>query len=275
VNKLGIDGNRIIDTVTGDPVLLRGVNRSGLEYSQTPLDPEEIRVIAETWGANIIRLPFNQDWALTSEPYLKMIDDAIAAAAAHGAYTLLDLQWLDTVTKQAPTPNAQSIELWQKLAGIYNNNPAVLYDIFSEPHDVTMTEWGPWAIQLTNAVRNQAPDALIFVSGIDWAYDLSGFPIEGLENLVYSTHIYKNKGDNWDKAFGDLSETHPVFAGEWGCMDATELDWGQQLLAYLNGRQIGWAAWSWSDIPHIIDPPAAPPYNPTPYGQLVGDALKP
>jgi hypothetical protein len=35
----------------------------------------------------------------------------------------------------APLPNADSIRLWSTLARSYKDEPAVLYDLFTEPHD--------------------------------------------------------------------------------------------------------------------------------------------
>ena len=290
MNPLTTLGNRIVDSTTGAPVLLRGVNRSGLEYSQTAIPAADFdRIVA--WGANVIRLPFNQDWALTSESYLQTMDSAVALAAARGAYAILDLQWLDATTVRgtdnqgrpnfvAPLPDASSIALWQKLAQRYRNNPAVLFDIFNEPHDplendplapyarVTVDEWAPWAIDLVNAIRGEHADALILVPGTNWAYDLSEYPIDGLDGVVYSTHVYSNKGNDWDRAFGNLSAIAPVFAGEWGG-SAEELDWGRDLAGYFAQRGIGWTAWSWTDEPKLM-------LNgtPTPFGELVRSRLR-
>jgi endoglucanase len=267
----------------------------------------------ESWRANIVRLPFNQDWALAREgydpkPYLAALDFVIDAAASRGAYTLLDLQWLDASTSRGtnadgstnfvpPLPDQKSIELWGQLAARYAGEEAVIFDIFNEPHDalpddplqlagirqngtvfplpsrkVSMAEWQPWALQLVMAIRAESPDALIFVSGVNWAYDLRGFPLPGVQGVVYSTHVYTNKGNNWDQAFGDLSATQPVFVGEWGG-GPDDLPWGRNLLDYLNQRGIGWTAWSWSDNPRLLQLPIAPNYVPTEFGQLVHAAL--
>ena len=60
--------NRIVRADTGATVLLRGLNRSGLEYSEpdeqgflsaAAITRSEIQTIVKEWGANIIRLPFN------------------------------------------------------------------------------------------------------------------------------------------------------------------------------------------------------------------------
>src|SRR5215469_15433436 len=114
-------GNRILRSDTMRPVLLRGVNRSGMEYSEPSdagflasagLTEDEIREIVLSWRANIIRLPFNQDWVLrgrrghSAEDYLASLDLVISWAAALGAYTILDLQWLDADTVYGHTRDA-------------------------------------------------------------------------------------------------------------------------------------------------------------------------
>lgn len=312
---LAASGNRIIDIKTGSPVLLRGVNRSGLEYSEPDedgfasaagLSRYEIRHIVQDWKCNIIRLPFNQDWALngragrSAESYLQDIDRVIDWASCYGAYTLLDLQWLDADDPYGsgrqfvpPLPNHDSARLWTRLAHRYRDHEFVLYDILNEPHDrlpddrhplphheggfypdkqwrVTMAEWQPWARVLVQAIRAEAPHALVFVSGINWGYDLRGFPLTDVANLVYSTHVYRNKGESradWAQAFGRLALTQPVFAGEWGGSDR-DLAWGKALSSYFDELGAGWTAWSWADSPHLVKR-----FETTPFGGIVRGLL--
>jgi endoglucanase len=302
------------------PVRLRGVNRSGLEYVTPTADDvlasagfsadefDEIR----GWGANLVRIPFNQSHALglaqsESSCYLRAIDQVIEFARTRGIYTLLDLQWLDSISPRgyladgrpnfvAPLPNADSLKVWSQMACRYRGDTSVLYDIFNEPHDpladdpadlpgirpdgslfplprrrVHFAEWIPWARHLTAAIRAQNPSALIFISGIDWGYDLSGFPIQGLENVVYSTHVYPGKKESWNSAFGRLSRKHPVFVAELGGTE-NDLSWGRRLVDYLDRHEIGWAAWSWCDHPRLVNSGAD--YLPTAFGQLVRDSLR-
>jgi len=311
--QLRTSGNRIINSATGIPILLRGLNRSGLEYSDpdeqgflsgASLSRNEIQFITQQWRCNIIRLPFNQDFVLrgragrTAEEYQQALDQVIFWASTFGAYTLLDLQWLDAERIYggnrnfvAPLPNTESLALWSTLARRYKDEPAVLYDLFNEPHDrlpddpyplnkpdgttypasqmkVTMNEWQPWARALTEIIRSENPEALIFIAGTNWAYDLRGMPMD-LENVVYSTHVYPNKGNDWDNVFGDLSASVPVFAGELGGTESpNELDYVRRLLDYLQQREIGWTAWSWIDQPNLITR-----YAPTAFGQLVRQTL--
>jgi endoglucanase len=310
---LGTSGNRIIRRARGEPILLRGVNRSGLEYAGAgkdgflagaSLSRSEIEFIVQEWRCNIIRLPFNQDFVLrgrqgrSGEEYQTAIDQVIYWASRCGAYTLLDLQWLDAGRVfggnrnfVAPLPNMESLELWTTLARRYRDEPAVLYDLFNEPHDrlgddpfplnkedgtnypssqkaVTMKEWQPWARKLAQAVRNENPDALVFVGGTNWAYDLRGMPMD-LENCVYSTHVYPNKGSNWAEAFGNLSKSKPVFVGEFGGSDSSgDLEFVRSLMRYLQELEIGWAAWSWSDAPFLVTRNV-----PTAFGEAVRQEL--
>lgn len=267
--------NKIIRREDGEPIRLRGVNRSGLEYANlgANITEQQIGHIVSEWGSNIIRLPFNQDWALngradfTAEQYLQSIDQVIAWTSSLGAYTLLDLQWINTEVKIAPLPDFNSPRLWRTLAERYRNEPSVLYDLYNEPHDTTAADWRYWATLLTDTIRAVHPEALIFISGLDWGYDLRNVQIEA-RDVVYSTHVYPWKtSPKWDRAFGDLADEVPVFAGEWGGRN-DHLDWGSWLVSYLNELDIGWTAWSWVDDPHLQFDGVA-----TPFGALVKNAL--
>jgi hypothetical protein len=84
-----------------------------------------------------------------------------------------------------------------------------------------------------------------------------------LPNVIYSTHVYPNKGREWDRCFGDFAREKPVFAGEFGGWDE-DLAWGRELLQYFDARQMSWTAWSWRDKPHLVG---------TKFGELVKEAL--
>ncbi len=273
---LATAGNRIVRADTGQPVLLRGVNRSGLEYG-VRATREEIRRIVGEWRANIIRIPFTQRWALDSEDYRRALDDIVRWTAESGAYALLDLQWLrpdddfgvnsnGSVQRIAPLPDADSARLWRSLAERYRLEPAVLFDIYNEPHDVTAADWRHCARLLVGAIREVHPASLIFVSGTNWGYDLRGVPFPG-ENLVWSTHVYPSKHPGWHAAFGCAAIEAPVFAGEWGT--DYDLEWGRSLAAYLRSLGMGWTAWSWNDWPHLQREG-----QPTPFGELVKGELQ-
>jgi aryl-phospho-beta-D-glucosidase BglC (GH1 family) len=198
------------------------------------------------------------------------LDRVIGWAAAAGAYTLLDLQWINTEVKIAPLPDFETPRLWRMLGERYRDNPAVLFDLYNEPHDVKPVDWRYWATLLTDTLREVHPEALVFVSGTDWGYDLRGVRIDR-EHVVYSPHVYPNKTKRLDrgKAFGHLAGEVPLFAGEWGGWDG-DLAWGLEQARYFNDLEMGWTAWSWCDEPHLMRNG-----EPTLFGRLVKGALLP
>jgi endoglucanase len=340
--ELAVRGRAIVRADTGAPIRLRGVNRSGLEYAEPApgdtgpeaflsavgFDADDLGRIA-AWGANIVRVPFTQDFVLrgrrgaTAGDYLRALDRVVEWAEAAGLYTLLDLQWLDadtahgvgqdgSINRVPPLPDGDSIGLWRLLAERYRDRPSVLFDLFNEPHtpmmdddtplvgirpdgglwrlpsrEVGMTEWQPWARRLIAEIRDVHPRALIFVSGVGWAFDLRGFPLRdragrAVDGVVYSTHVYPWVSAGawpggrperlWDRAFGTLARHVPVFAAEWGG-EAGDVDWGRRLLAYLEAHTVGWTAWSWCDWPFMVRDHRGRDYAPTAFGEVVQAGL--
>lgn len=285
---LTTSGDRIVKADTGADVVLRGINLSGLEYSEpgdqgflaySGFTQDLIRRIVTDWNSRIIRLPFTQDrvlrgrGSLTGEQYLIAIDQMIDWSASLGAYTLLDLQWLSSEyvfalddkgnpIRIAPLPDTESPTLWRILAERYASESAVLFDIYNEPHDCSAADWRYWAALLADTIREVHPQSLLFVSGIDWGYDLRKVRIEA-DNIVYSTHVYRVKTEDPEEPFEDAPSKVPLFAAEWGGSD-NDLEWGGVLADYLHENQIGWTAWSWHDNPklQIND-------IPTKFGELV------
>ena len=140
-----------------------------------------------------------------------------------------------------PLPNPETISLWRALAGRYNGESAVIFDLLNEPHSllpddsnpvfllnasgevegsstrvIGPNEWLPWASRLIREVRSIGNDSLLLVSGLDWGYDLSGLEIAA-QNIVFSTHVYPNRPPkDWKRAFGRKASVAPMFVAEWG-----------------------------------------------------------
>jgi hypothetical protein len=297
VKRLCVEGRWLAEAESGRRVLLRGVNRSGMEYRAEGcggITREEIGFLCGACGCSVVRIPFNQEWVLERPGYVEQIEQVAGWAAECGAYLLLDLQWLDARHERGAgnrvpcLPVPETLGMWAGLAERFRHNPAVLFDVFNEPHSrlegdefafvrpsgelfeeqelVTGAMWREWALALVDAVRSGHPEAVVFVSGVDWGYDLRGFPLER-ENVVYSTHVYRARGMDWEECFGGLAREHCVFAGEWGG-EAQDLAWGTRLADYFEELEMGWTAWSWTDHPRLWTGA-----GPTPFGKLVLDRL--
>lgn len=273
---LHVEGNKIINE-SGEQVILHGVNRSGLEYDNpggNDMSETEIDHICTEWRANIIRVPFNQEWIMTDDYYNTKLDNVISWIKKNGAYIILDLQWQNTLVGIPNIPDTNAITMWRILAERYKDEPAVLYDIHNETHDIDFASWKSRAIEIIEAIQVVHPKALILVSGMQWASNLQDWANEPLdyENIVYSLHLYPWFGGSsgWPVRFGNYTDDIPIFCGEFGG-DETNIQWGTELIRYLNEKNIGWCSWSWVDDPHLTDP--YDHITPTPFGELVKSYL--
>jgi hypothetical protein len=201
-------------------------------------------------------------------------------------------------------PDAHSNEFWADAARQFANNPAVMFDLYNEPHDVSWAVWrnggevhespakgqrepeitykSPGMQGLLDVVRTTGAKNVVVAGGLEWAYDLrgivSGFALDdrGGNGVVYATHIYPWKKD-WDKHVTPAIEKVPVFVGEVGWepkkgAEASDI-WAPKALAYIKAHDLSWTAW-------CFHPRASPKmlvdwnYTPTPYwGEYVKKAL--
>lgn len=276
------------------------------------------------WRGNAVRIPLSEaNWMgrrCSASAYIAAVDDAVAGANAHGMYAILDLHWSDVggsapcdtgcLSGQQPMPDYDSVSFWRQVAARYANRPGVIFDVYNEPHGVSWSCWlgggcSVWSStagqllgtpvlyravgmqQLYDAVRATGAQNLVLVSGLDWAYDLSGvgagYALEGF-NVAYDTHIYfpwHRDVSDWNAHFGYLTRSYPVTATEFGSLDCSTT-YTRPLLRYLyapmgnpNDR-ISWTAWSWNDPGSCNQPSVLADWSGTPLagqGQLVHDAL--
>ena len=187
---LRVYNGHLVDS-TGNPVQLRGVNVSGLEFvaiqGWDPSDPfgggpggdaSTFVPAIKTWQANAIRLPLNEaSWLGTttidtsgsvhvSDPggnYRATVAATIAAANAAGMYVIVDLHWAAPgisapmlQTQMADADN--SIAFWTSFADTYKNNPAVVFELYNEPYlyGVTSTS-DQWKALMTGATLSYFP----------------------------------------------------------------------------------------------------------------------
>jgi hypothetical protein len=215
VAPLTTQGRDILDA-TGQRVVLRGIEIEGLssdqEQSLTTL-LQEIET-AQSWGANMIRLPLDEDKLVAGScaydsGYLGRLRQLVAAITAHGMLAELDLETFAAMpcgpAHLPPMPDTRSITFWQTLTGEFASNPLVGFDLFNEPHDVTARTWHDGGVvsyagmkylgvgmqKLYDTVRATGAKNLVFVSGYQWATDFPyAAPLTGTTNVVYTPHIY-------------------------------------------------------------------------------------
>jgi len=256
INLPGMEYRKIDDgrfeSLSDKTVCPAGNFREAAGISQTRLT--EIR----GWGANVIRLTLNQRWAVNGinqekiradaarRTYLTDIDTIVDMCASLGVYVILTLQWTDDTTPMpsekmdrvqihTAMPDNLSMIFWSMLAARYQDDPAVLFDICSEPHvpkppdapgklDETKwyvgratislpggltALWKEWASVLEATIHAIHPKAVLFASGaggLAYASDLRAMPLTKaasvpgdrpvpLPNIIYSAHYYPRASD--------------------------------------------------------------------------------
>ncbi len=248
--ELHVVGNQIVNT-ENNPVWLQGVNIVSLEWSAGGERVMKSSLVAvEDWKANAIRLPVKEEYWFGKAAaqkdggaaYRQLIENVITLVANRGAYVVLDLH-------RFRAPKDEHVAFWKDAAKAYKNHPAVLFDLFNEPHGLSWEVWrnggfvaektqpanadqndeanaakgfqSPGMQRLVEAVRGTGSRNIVIAGGLDWAYDLSGiangFALSepGGNGIVYSTHIYPWKRD-WAGKVLLVADRHPIFVGEVG-----------------------------------------------------------
>ena len=146
-----VQGNRLVDP-SGKEVWLQGVNAGGMETIPNGEQETKSTVVAiDEWKANCIRLPINEAHWFGTGVYSKndggksfrdACDKIVRLAANRGAYVVIDLH-------RFRAPKAEHVAFWKDCAAHYKDHPAVLFDLFNEPHGISWEVWrdGGWVGQ--------------------------------------------------------------------------------------------------------------------------------
>jgi hypothetical protein len=274
------------------------------------------------WHVNILRLPLAQDRWFGKAPeqtdggksYRALVRQVVDECAGQGCYIMLDLHWSDcnewgTNIAQHSMPDRNSVEFWKDFAAVYANEPAVIFDLYNEPHDVSWDVWlkggeitdhpnvrqkGPprtyQAVgmqQLLDTVRATGAKNVVVAGGLDWAYDLSGILAgrqlsdPGGNGVVYANHCYDNKGDSvnaWIAKMEQATAKLPVIVSEFGGDSGPSRrdpndNWLLHVLQALDDHHWSWIAW---DLHPYARPNLISDWNYTPspkFGVYVKQAL--
>jgi len=274
--QLKVVGNQLVTASGGCTVQLKGVNIDSLEYNSVGEGPTggilaAMQEAVTAWGANIIRLPLCQDrWFgvsnsnnKTAAYYQTLVQGLVQFCSQNNVYIILDLHWSGTYNGTAPTapvanttgwgtataqqvmPDWNSVTFWSSVAAAYANNPAVIFDLYNEPHpDASLSFPNDWAIwqtggatgntppqtpgmqYLLNTVRATGANNVVIAGGLQFCQDLTEINVYNLTDtgsgygVVYGAHIYGTTTGNtptgWNTKIAAFTNKHPVFLGEFG-----------------------------------------------------------
>lgn len=274
IGWLSTRGNKIVNE-EGRPQVLRGVNLSSLYWGDENWHPQAIKVAARDWGVQVIRTRiYQEEFFKDREAFFKKLEEEIIKPAERsGLYVILNPQ----IGDKEVLPDEGTYEMWREVAKRYQDEPAILYDLLTEPYDVEPPVVRDAYTQLIETVRAVHPRSLIFVSGLGWGRAINNYLTDPLpyENLVYRTNPYSKPGE-FKSLFGDLVTQYPVFIGEFGPggFPPMTLEAVKNLLGYAEQLGLGWTAWNFhaEGCPCLLSDTQT--FAPTEYGQAVREALK-
>jgi endoglucanase len=268
------------------PVRLLGVNRSGTEYAceqgtgffQGPSDAASIAAI-RSWDANAVRVPLNESCWLgidgvpaeySGAAYRKEIEGWVTRLEEAGMYVVLELQFAAPGSEPAsgiiPMPDAEHAPaFWRGVARTFKGDRSVLFDLYTEPHDVS---WHCWEYgcevedengteyqavgmaRLVKVVRSTGARQPILLSGNNWAHDLreweAHLPPDPRHAEVASIHTYDFAPclSTCRNGLAGIAERHPVVTAELGESDCahTYID---DYMSWADRHGVSYLAWAW------------------------------
>jgi hypothetical protein len=219
---LHVVGRQLLDG-SNNPVILRGVNRSGTEYAciqgwgffDGPSDLASVQAIA-SWGANAVRIPMNEDcWlningappAYSGAAYQNAIASYVATVQQAGLVPILDLHWTGAgttmATGQQPMLNRDhSIDFWQGVANAYKNNTGVVFDLHNEPYPDgnadTAAAWDCWKNGTTTGNASACPGSGLTYQAAGMQEVVNAVRATGATNTVMAGGVqYSNALSQW------------------------------------------------------------------------------
>ena len=273
------------------------------------------------------------------EPFRQMYKDVIGWAGERGIYVIVEFYNMTRPSPQDTLPwpphsNSSDViasredflRLWEGFARELSPYPNVLFEFYNEPHGTPAqeAEWMAFTQDAINAIRPFADNIIVVQWGygcwvnleypppgnpagtLDW---IEKYPLKG-DNLLYSTHLYRNSGGGgsfamrtnggtvrvWErddllKALRIVGVEHvvkdlnkPLIIGEVGAnMRAQgpdldhELAWFKNILQIFNEWGIGYAAWAWDPEKHLAHgmiKDSSSFAGPNAAGQIFMDAVK-
>jgi endoglucanase len=249
----------------GNPVTLRGVNRSGTEYMcvkgggifDGAWGLASIAAIA-SWKANAVRIPLNETcWlgpqAATqpgSQGYKATIGQFIGMLHQFHIVPILELHWpapgTTTALYQQPMPDADhSVDFWTDVATTFAADDGVVFELYNEPFPEsncdTPTAWQCWrdgcmsALMVPNPTRpGSTMPSGTFYQSVGMAGLLSAVRAVAPNHLVLLGGIqYSNSLSQWSA----YAPSDANIAPAWhvynfnGCKDASCWDGAPAALA--------------------------------------------
>lgn len=225
-------------------------------------------VLIKNWGFNSVRVPVHYEYFVNkgagiiwNDQGFILLDSIISWCSAEGIYAVLDLhaapggQSDNAISDydntkpslwESESNKTKTVELWKKISERYKNEPWVAgYDLINEPawNLPNGTDLRNIYQRITNAIRNNGDNHIIFIEGNWYSNDYTGLTPAWDNNMVYVFHKYWSDASNIDiKWITDFRETQnkPVWCGEHG---ENSNDHFTKIVETFNENKIGFSWW--------------------------------
>jgi endoglucanase len=279
-----VEHNMLVDAQSR-PIRLLGVDQSGTEYACVeglgifagPTDKQAIAAMV-SWHINVVRLPLNEDCWLgingaparySGERYQAAIRQYVSSLNQAGLYVIIDLHWNAPGT--APAAGQQPMAdldhapaFWSSAAREFADDPAVIFDLYNEPHDITWQCWRDGCVvpegwraagmqTLVDAVRSTGAHQPIIATGLNWGNDLSSWlqfrPSDPANQLVGGLHVYNDLACAtvacWNSDVRPAARTVPVVTAELGDK-ACSAAFISGFMRWADTVGVSYLGWSWN-----------------------------
>ncbi|MDP9345064.1 MAG: glycoside hydrolase family 5 protein [Actinomycetota bacterium] len=276
--------NQLVDA-HGRPIRLLGVNRSGAEYAcigrlgffAGPTDERAIAAMT-AWQINAVRIPLNEQcWlGINGAParysgarYRAAIGRYVARLHRAGLYVVLDLHW--NAPGAARASGQQSMAdldhapaFWHSVARAFKADPAVVFDLYNEPHGVSWQCWRDGCLvpegwrtagmqTLVDAVRSSGARQPIIATGLHWGGDLSAWlrhrPDDPVNQLAAGLHVFDFSGCRsigcWKSSARRVSREVPVVTTELG-QRACSGAFIDRFMDWADSAGVSYIGWAWN-----------------------------
>ena len=276
LDTISVDGNRFVNGA-GETMIFRGVSIADPDKLESTGHWSKAHFEAvRSWGANIVRLPVHPvAWRERGKDgYFELLDQALVWATELELYLIIDWHTIGNPLSgmfQHPmynTSEQETREFWRAISHRYQGIPTIaFYELYNEPTTYSgQLGWAPWDEwkafneEIISIIRAHDQSSVPLVAGFNWAYELHNVrdnPIDA-EGIGYVSHPYPQKveqpwEEEWERDFGYVADTYPLFVTEFGFTRAENPDahipvmagteYGEAVTDYFAKKGISWAAW--------------------------------
>jgi len=254
--RLRVEGTFLVNK-SDVPIQLRGMSTHGLQWYDHCITPKSLDVLANEWGADILRTSvYVQEGGYEENPtgMKNIVDKFVDELLQRGLYALIDWHQLNPGD---PNYNLElALGFFEYMSEKHGHKGHVLYEICNEPSGVEWSDIYDYAMEVIPVIRANDPESVIIVGTPYWASApqvVIGNELP-FDNVMYTMHFYaaEHGYDYMDDVQTAVDGGIPVFVTEYGTQEASgdgpnDFDTSQAWLDLLAENKISWTNWNFSD----------------------------